>query len=331
MNNLKEDINFSLWCDFIERDFLEDDFQELINNNIIQGATSNPDIFRNAINTSGAYEQQITMLQANDAKKIYEELCCSDIRRAAQLLKPLHDNNDEDGFISLEIDPTLSDDIFATFEEGTRLHNQINHENLMIKVPATEAGYPAMKYLISIGIAVNATLVFSPQQAIRCAEALNAGIEESGKETKAVISIFVSRLDRLLDDKLAEVSMEKYKIGIMNATKCYHEIQKFKNTNIRTLFASTGVKGDVLNPCYYIENLIFPHSVNTAPLVAIYAWEKQAVFKQSNIAEESQCDEYFKLVEKNEININEAYDKLLKDGLSAFKVSFEELLNKVKQ
>ncbi len=330
MNNLKKDINFSLWCDFIERDFLEDNFQDLINKNIIQGATSNPDIFRNAINTSGAYEQQINMLQANDAKKIYEELCCSDIRRAAQLLKPLHDKNDEDGFISLEVDPTLSNDIFATFEEGTRLNNQINHDNLMIKVPATEAGYPAMKYLTSLGIAVNATLVFSPKQAIRCAEALNAGIEESGKETKAVISIFVSRLDRLLDVRLAAVGMEKYKIGIINATKCYHEIQKFKNLNIRTLFASTGVKGDELEPSYYIENLIFPHSVNTAPLSAIDAWYKKDIFVQSPILTENKCDEYFNLVEENDININKAYDTLLKDGLSAFKVSFEELLNKVK-
>ena len=330
MNNLKKEINFSLWCDFIERDFLEKGFQELLAKNLIQGATSNPDIFKNAIVTSGAYQQQIDMLQANDPKKIYEELSCTDIKRASGLLKFLHEENDEDGFISLEVDPRLSDDIFGTYEEGARLHNQIKADNLMIKVPATQAGYPAMKYLTSLGIAVNATLIFSPTQAIRCAEALNAGIKESGKETKSVISIFVSRLDRLLDTKLKSVGLEEYKIGIINATKCYHEIEKFNNKNIRTLFASTGVKGDVLNPSYYIDNLIFPHSVNTAPIAAINAWEKEGVRTPSDILSEENCDAYFEELKKQDINIEDAYNTLLKDGLSAFKVSFDELLKKVK-
>jgi transaldolase len=328
--NLKKDINFSLWCDFIERDFLEDGFKELLEKKLIHGATSNPAIFQNAIVTSSAYEQQINMLQANEAKKIYEELAITDIKRAAQLLKPLHDENDEDGFISLEVDPTLCDDTFGTFEEGTRLYNQINHDNIMIKVPATQGGYPAMKYLTSLGIPVNATLVFSPTQAIRCAEALNAGIEESGKDTKAVISIFVSRFDRLLDNKLIAVGLEESKLGINNATLCYHEIEKFKNKNIRTLFASTGVKGDTLSPSYYIDNLIFPNTINTAPLEAIKAWELDGKVEEASILSEDDCKKYFKELEDKGIDINSAYNTLLKDGLSAFKVSFEELLNKVK-
>ena len=328
--NLKQDINFSLWCDFIERDFLEDGFLELLNKKLIHGATSNPAIFKDSIINSGAYEQQINMLQANDAKKIYEELATTDIKRAATILKPLHDRNDEDGFISIEVDPALSDDTFGTFEEGSRLHNQIKHDNVMIKIPATQAGYPAMKHLTSLGIAVNATLIFSPQQAIKCAEALNAGIEESKQNTKAVISIFVSRFDRALDKDLIDKDLEPAKLGIVNATKCYHEIEKFGNKNIRTLFASTGVKGDTLKPSYYIDNLIFPHSVNTAPLEAINAWEENGSKEPSDILSEDKCDEYFKILQDNEIDIQKTYDNLLKDGLSAFKVSFEELLTKVK-
>ncbi len=327
---LKKKINFSLWCDFIERDFLENEFKILLEKELIHGATSNPAIFQNAIVTSSAYEQQINMLQANDAKKIYEELALTDIKRAAQLLKSLHDENDKDGFISLEVDPSLSDDIFGTFEEGTRLHNQIKHDNLMIKVPATEAGYPAMKYLTSLGIAVNATLIFSPTQAIRCAEALDSGIKESGKDTQAVISVFVSRFDRLLDNKLFSVGLEEAKVGINNATLCYHEIEKFENKNIRTLFASTGVKGNKLTPSYYIDNLIFPNSINTAPLEAIRAWETDGQHEVSTMLSEDECKDYFKTLASNDIDINDTYNRLLKDGLSAFKVSFKELLNKVK-
>ncbi len=328
--DLKKDINFSLWCDFIERDFLEKEFQVLLDKKLIHGATSNPAIFQNAIISSSAYEQQINMLQANEPKKIYEELSGSDIKRAATILKPLHDINNEDGFISLEVDPYLCDDILGTLEEGARLYSQIKYENLMIKVPATEAGYEAMKNLTSMGIPVNATLIFSPTQAIKCAEALSEGIKESQKDTKAVISIFVSRFDRLLDDKLLSAGMESAKVGIVNATKCYHEIQKFKDKNIRTLFASTGVKGDTLTKSYYIDNLIFPNTINTAPIDAIKAWEEDGKKEISELLSEDKCNKYFKELECNKIDINKAYNTLLQDGLSAFKVSFEELLNKVK-
>lgn len=328
--NLKQKINFSLWCDFIERDFLEDGFKVLLEKKLIHGATSNPAIFQNAILTSNAYEQQITMLQANEDKKIYEELSTTDIKRAAQILKSLHDINDDDGFISLEVDPRLCDDTFGTVEEGARLHKQINFDNLMIKIPATPAGYVAMKNLTAIGIAVNATLIFSPAQAIESAKALDEGIKQSGKDTKAVVSIFVSRFDRLLDTKMVASGLEDSKVGIINATKCYHEIEKFENKNIRTLFASTGVKGDNLTPSYYIDELIFPNSINTAPLEAIKAWEENGKKEPSNILSEIKCDEFFQSLEDKAIDINSVYDTLLKDGLSAFKVSFNELLQKVR-
>ena len=170
---LKKDINFSLWCDFIERDFLEDKFQTLINNHIIQGATSNPAIFESSITNSNAYKQQINMLQANEPKTIYEELALTDIKRASELLSSLHHENAEDGFISIEVDPLLCDDEIGTIEEGTRLYHTIGNDNVMIKIPATQAGYIAMEELTSRGINVNATLIFSPQQAINCAKALD--------------------------------------------------------------------------------------------------------------------------------------------------------------
>ncbi|MEA3290317.1 MAG: transaldolase [Campylobacterota bacterium] len=327
--SLREDINYSVWCDFIERDFLENEFQELISQNIIHGATSNPAIFQQSITNSSAYDAHINMLQVNDVKKIYEELAITDIKRAAQLLKPLYDNDANDGFISLEVDPALCNDMMGTIEEGARLHSQIGYENVMIKIPATEAGYGAMKELTAIGICVNATLIFSPIQARRCAEALSEGIKQSGKDTKGVVSIFVSRFDRLLDQQLKNYELEPSKVGIVNATKCYHEIEKFDNKNIRTLFASTGVKGDDLKQSYYIDELIYPNSINTAPLNTIKDWMQEGSKEQSKVLTEMECDIYFKKIKKH-INMDEVYQKLLQDGLSAFKVSFQELLKKIK-
>lgn len=328
--NLKEEINYSIWCDFIEREFLENGFQDLINDEIIHGATSNPAIFEQSITSSDAYAQQINMLQANETKKIYEELAITDIKRAAQLLKPLYDKNADDGFISLEVDPTLCDDAEATVEEGIRLHRQIGYSNVMIKVPATEAGYTAMEELTSLGINVNATLIFSQEQAIKCANALNNGIVKSGKDTKGVVSIFVSRFDRTLDELMKRKELEVSKVGIMNALKCYYEIEKIDNNNIRTLFASTGVKGDDLTPSYYIDNLIYKNTINTAPLATIKEWIDNGSKIESKIITEQECDLYFDKLTKRNINIDQVAKQLLREGLSAFKSSFEELLKKVK-
>lgn len=328
--NLKEEINYSIWCDFIEREFLENGFQTLIQDEIIHGATSNPAIFEQSITSSEAYSQQMTMLQANEPKKIYEELAISDIKRAAQLLKPLNEQDANDGFISLEVDPTLCDDAESTVEEGVRLHKQIGYNNVMIKVPATQAGYEAMEILTSMGINVNATLIFSKEQSIKCAQALNNGITKSGKDTKAVISIFVSRFDRALHEVMKSKDLDPTKVGIMNAIQCYHEIEKLENYNIRTLFASTGVKGNELDPSYYIDNLIYKNTINTAPLNTINEWIKEGSKEPSKVITQDECDKYFKKLQKKNIDIDKVAKQLLEDGLNAFKNSFEELLEKVK-
>ncbi|MCG3675536.1 transaldolase [Aliarcobacter butzleri] len=327
---LKEEINYSLWCDFIERDFLENRFKEIINKGIIQGATSNPAIFESSITTSVAYKQQLDMLQANNEKTIYEELALTDIKRAAFLLDDLHRKDADDGFISIEVDPLLCDDAAGTIEEGIRLYSSINAENVMIKIPATNAGYIAMRELTSRGINVNATLIFSPFQAIKCAQALDEGIKDSNKDIKAVISVFVSRFDRMMDSELSSKGLQSSKLGIINATKCYYEVNKFENANIRTLFASTGVKGNELSPSYYIDNLIYPNSVNTAPLATIEDWLTDGKKEQTTIMSESDCDKYFELLKDKGIKMEEVYEKLLTDGLEAFKNSFKDLLSKLK-
>jgi len=328
--NLKNDINFSLWCDFIERDFLQNEFKDILNKNIIHGATSNPAIFEQSITSSDAYTQQIAMLQENDTKKIYEELAITDIKNAAIIMQDLHEESNDSGFISIEVDPSLCDDAQATIDEGIRLNESIAANNVMIKVPATDAGYKAMEELTSMGINVNATLIFSVQQAISCAKALDAGIKKSNKNTQAVVSVFVSRFDRLLDDKLKNLNIKTAQVGIYNATKCYFEVEKFENENLRTLFASTGVKGDALKASYYIDKLIYPNSINTAPLNTIKEYVSNNSFVVSDMPSVGEIDMFFKKLKENSIDINEISQTLLNDGLESFKQSFKTMLEKLR-
>jgi transaldolase len=141
--------------------------------------------------------------------------------------------------------------------------------------------------------------------------------------------VFVSRFDRLVDADFMTKGLEASKLGIVNATKCYHEINKFKNPNIRTLFASTGVKGDELSPSYYVDNLIYPNSVNTAPLATIEDWFKDGSKVPTPIMSESDCNRYFETLKSKNICMETIYSKLLKDGIEAFKVSFKDLLSKL--
>ena len=161
-------------------------------------------------------------------------------------------------------------------------------------------------------------------------KALQEGIDESINKPQAVISVFVSRFDKMCDELMQSNNIPKSKLGIINATKCYHEINKFKSENIRTLFASTGVKSDELDQGYYINNLLYPNSVNTAPLNTIENWILSDDKKIANIIEEQECNDFFDNIKSKDIYMNKIYDKLLNDGLISFKNSFEELKIKLK-
>ncbi|MEN8304445.1 MAG: transaldolase, partial [Campylobacterota bacterium] len=262
-----EDLKFSLWADFIERDYLDNEFKELIDKGIINGATSNPAIFKNAILNSPAYKEQLSTLDALSPKEKYEAVAIYDIRKAADILKPLYDKSD-DGYVSIEVDPFLCDDAQATIAEGKRLFAEIGRENVMIKVPATEAGYIAMRELTSVGIPVNATLIFKKSQAISCAEAFREGTKSYGKSVDTVISIFVSRVDA----KIASLGIKDNLSGIYNTADIYAQIESMQVNGCRALFASTGIKDKSLPLHYYVEKLLAYNSVNTAPIDTIKAY-----------------------------------------------------------
>jgi len=323
-----EDIKFSLWCDFIERNFLLNDFQKLIDKKVVNGATSNPAIFKEAILNSPIYKDEIKKLINLSEKEIYEEIACKDISIAASILEPLYKQGD-DGFISIEIDPRLCDDAKESIEEGKRLYKKIDKKNVMIKVPATDAGYEVVEELLCNGINVNITLIFSPEQAKLSLQAIKKAQQKIAKEIEfpqVVLSVFVSRFDRKMDEKLLEKNIKTSLTGIYNASKIYNMIESANVINTRTLFASTGVKGNTLEPAYYIKELLYPNSINTAPLKTIEAFLNSDQFLPKEPLPNSLIDEYFKVLENQGIEMDKIYAELMTQGVEAFKIAFNETI-----
>lgn len=330
---VNKDIGFSLWLDFVERDYLKNEFSKLITEGIINGATSNPSIFASAITTSPAYKVQLDSLEGKSAKEKYEALAIEDIRTAAQALRPLYDEGN-DGYISIEVDPFLSNDTQGTIDEGKRLFAAIAEPNVMVKVPATEAGYAAMTELLSTGISVNATLIFSPKQAQKCLKAMKKGLDafeaSGGGRCEAVISVFVSRFDRLLDADLEKEGLDVSQTGIYNAAKIYNIIETNRTPAVRTLFASTGVKGDALAADYYMSGLLAAHSVNTAPLATIEAYCDSEPSAEALPIDDAVINGYFTKLADNGFDMDEVYASLLTDGLKAFEEAFQAMLDTLK-
>lgn len=321
-NSVKD---FSLWCDFIERGFLQHDFATHLKEAHFVGATSNPSIFANAILHSSAYEAQLEQLRSTPnlcPKDIYEALAIEDIKLAAQALLGLYEADRDYGYISIEIDPTLSDDAKASIEEGRRLYESIGYENVMIKVPATEAGYEVMGALFKEGINVNATLIFTEKQAAQCAKILDKNAKTNAR---AVISIFVSRFDSAIPTPADNLP----KLGVLNAMLCYEAIEEVGNPRIRPLFASTGAKLKGLNPDYYITNLIAPHSVNTAPLATIEAFLQSPKERAIPWLEKKEILRQMSQIDMGKSSLESIQQTLFDNGIKAFKESFSQMLAKL--
>ncbi len=318
-------LKFSLWADFIERDYLENEFKDLITKGIINGATSNPAIFKNAILNSPAYKKQLKTLNHLSPKEKYEALAIYDIGKAADILKPLYDKGD-DGYVSIEVDPYLSNDAAATIKEGKRLFMSIGRNNVMIKIPATDAGYIAMEELTSCGIPVNATLIFKKQQAISCANAFALGVKKYGSRVDTVISIFVSRIDRALDEELSQKGIDTAISGIYNTADIYQTIQEMNVDFCRALFASTGVKGDSLEKHYYIDKLLAYNTVNTAPIETILAFHKEGKKQKCLPISNEIIIKHFEKIKEVGIDFEVVLDKQITDGLVSFEKAFEDIL-----
>lgn len=318
-----KDINFSLWLDFIERDYIKNEFKKLIKNGEVNGATSNPAIFKNAILTSPAYKSRLAELGGKSAKEKYETLAKEDIKAAAQALRPLHDNGD-DGFVSIEIDPFLSSSIEESVAEGVRLFEEIAEPNVMIKVPATKEGCKIIDELARREINVNATLIFGLGQTKGVMDAIKAS---GAKKAKFVVSVFVSRFDRLLNPSLPQNL--KNRVGVMGAAAHYNLVESYGLPNVKTLFASTGVKGDDLAAHYYVDELIGAHSINTAPLDTVAAAMANSAKAAKLPIAQSEIDAFFCELKTSGVDFDKVCDDLLNDGLKQFEAAFNEILDEL--
>jgi transaldolase len=347
------DLGQSLWFDYISRSLMQSgQLQEFIDQGL-RGMTSNPTIFHNAVSQSADYDVMIKELA--DAGKttfeIYDALTICDIQQAADLLWPVYQQtNALDGYVSLEINPRLAHNTAASIEEGKRLFQTVGRKNIMIKVPATDAGFPVIEELLASGINVNVTLIFSLRQYQETVEAYFQGMREAYmrrqdlSSIRSAASVFVSRIDTAVDQMLKEKSEDalKGKAAIANArlvfqrfeqlfgSEEYRHLKNLKAAEQRVLWASTGTKNPAYSDIKYIEELIVRPTVNTAPEKTLRAFLDHGRIRDGfSAADFPDARKTIDALSRSGISVDAVCRQLLDDGVAAFQKSFDELLNSI--
>jgi transaldolase len=350
MNRLQQlhDAGVSIWLDTLSREFLDSgDFAKLIADCAVTGATSNPTIFAKAITGSDAYDDQLRSAVAAgvlDPQELFFELALDDIGHAADLLRPVYDaSGGRDGFISFECTPDLADDTAATIEQAVRLWSRLARPNVMIKVPATEAGIPAIEELTARGVNVNVTLLFSVARYEQVIDAYIAGLERRvarGQAVDAIASVasfFVSRVDAKADALLPPGSALRGRVAIANAHRAYQRYRdRFADERWlalrdagarpqRPLWASTGTKDPAYSDVLYVEELIAPGVVNTMPEATLRAFADHGDASRG-FGENTGAD-VLSGAEDAGVDLAAIIADLEHDGVRSFCVSYQELLD----
>jgi len=345
----------AIWLDFIRRSFMMGgEFAALIRDGL-RGVTSNPSIFEKAIAGSADYDDALPELVAKDLATVdlYEALAVEDVQQAADLLRPLYDQTDGgDGFVSLEVSPTLADDTDATIADARRLFARLGRPNVMIKVPATLAGIPAIETLIGEGININATLMFSLQHYDAVAGAYIAGLERLAgqggnlRRVASVASFFVSRLDTVVDRELEAIGTPEAqdllgKAAIANSKMAYARFQEIfggggwqaleaQGARVqRPLWASTSTKNPRYPDTLYVDALIGPHTVNTVPPDTLAAFRDHGKVSATLLEGWDEARSTLDRLTQLGINLDAITQGLQVDGVRAFAQSFESLLTSV--
>lgn len=341
----------AVWLDDLSRKRLSDgSLQKLIAEDSVVGVTTNPSIFNAAIGNSDLYAPDIKSLADNSVDEIITELTSSDVAAACKLFMPIYEKtNHQDGRISIEVDPRFARDTKATVEQGVSLWKNINKPNLLIKVPATVEGLPAITQLIATGISVNVTLIFSVaryrQVLAAYAEGLNIALE-NGVDIKNIFSVasfFISRIDTEVDKALAADSDLKGTAAIANAIMAYQAFIDFSNSDQwqllqkqganlqRPLWASTGVKDPAYDPTRYVMQLVAKDTVNTMPENTLKAVRENGIFTGDTITKNFQSAKatLAKLAITG-IDLEKITDHLEVDGVDKFETAWLELIESVK-
>ena len=351
MSRLKDlsSLGQSIWYDHIRRYFITSGELKALIEEGLRGVTSNPSIFEKAINGSSDYDEAIRglVVMEKSVEEIYEDLVVDDISRAADLMRPVYESTQGgDGYVSLEVSPTLAHDTEGTIAEARRLFKTLARPNVMIKVPATPAGIPAIEELLAFGININVTLIFSLDHYRPVAEAYLKGLErclaDRGDISKvaSVASFFISRVDTAVDQVLTSLENKDLqgKIAIANAKVAYDTFRQIFSGSRweklaacgarvqRPLWASTGAKNPEYPDTLYVDQLIGPDTVNTLPPATFNAFREHGSVAQTLTEGQREAKHLLNRLEDLGIDLKSITQKLQEEGLQAFAESFKTLM-----
>ena len=336
----------SVWLDFIRRDMVSNgDLAALIDEGVT-GVTSNPSIFEAAIAGSDLYDETIAATDG-DPQAVFESLAIADVQGAADLLRGVYDETDGlDGYVSLEVSPTLADDAEKTIADASRLWDRVNRPNLMIKVPATPAGIIAIEEIIAAGINVNATLMFSLEDYENVAMAYVRGAERTDvpERIASVASFFVSRVDNSIDPVLDGIGTDEAlalrgMAAVANAKLAYRRYQEiFEGEPFaaarargarpqRPLWASTSTKNPAYSDVLYVDELIGPNTVNTIPPATVDAFRDHGTIDATALTNGvDEAEDHFVRLAALGVDFDGITEQLQVDGVASFAKAFEGLL-----
>jgi transaldolase len=345
----------SVWIDSVSREWLETgELARLMKEDAVVGVTSNPTIFQKAMAEGGWYDDQLTevLQETDDVREIFIALAEEDIRRACDLMAPVWEKSDGvDGFVSIEVDPTLAYDRDATYEQAMRFHAEVDRPNVYVKIPATEIGLGPIEDCIAATKSINVTLIFSLDRYKAVVEAYIRGLERAvaaGKDVtrvRSVASFFVSRVDTEADKRLEALGNTSLqgKLAVANAKLAYqHYLEAFSGPRWeflagkgakpqRCLWASTSTKNPEYRDVLYVEELIGPDTVNTMPAETIAAFQDHGEIKPNSLT--TGLDEARALIDElREVGVD--YDDVVltleEEGVQKFADSFEDLLDGIR-
>ena len=342
---LLHNLGQSIWLDNITRDLLASGtLKRYIDELSVTGLTSNPTIFDHAIKNSSAYDDAIRggLAKGKSGEALFFDLALEDLTRAADLFRPIYDRtNGVDGWVSLEVSPLLAYDATSTLAAAKELHGRAARPNLLIKIPGTKEGVPAIEEAIFAGIPINVTLLFSREQYIAAAEAFLRGIErriDAGLNANigSVASVFISRWDVTVMGKVPDALRDKLGIAIANRTyRAYRDLlgsprwQRVYNAGARPqrlLWASTGTKDPKASDVLYVKALAAPFTVNTMPEGTLKALADHGEVSEIMSADGGQCEALLDQFAKAGINIEALAAQLQDEGAKSFVASWNELM-----
>jgi transaldolase len=344
------DLGQSLWVDNIDRDMLATGkLQGYVDELSVTGLTSNPTIFDKAIGSGSAYDDSIRALhdQGREGEDLFFELALEDLRQAADLFIAAHERTDGvDGWVSLEVSPLIADDTEATIEQAQRLHIESRRNNIFIKIPGTMAGGKAIEESIHAAIPINVTLLFSTDQYLAAADAYMRAVErriEAGEDpdVPSVASLFISRWDKAVTDRVPEELRDKLGIAVAKRTyRAYRELhdsdrwQRLENEGARPqrlLWASTGTKDPEASDVLYVEALAAPLTINTMPDKTLLAFADHGQVREPLPPDGGDCEEVLAAFNDAGIDTDALAAQLQEEGAKTFVKSWNELLGTIEE